>query len=46
MPSHYNTGSKNIFVNATQARADSRNNVVVHGEIRSIESVFKKLFKF
>ena len=38
MPSHYNTGSKNIFVNATQARADSRNNVVVHGEIRSIES--------
>ena len=30
--------SKNIFVNATQARADSRNNVVVHGEIRSIES--------
>ena len=38
MPSSYNTGSKNIFVNATQARADTRNNVVVHGEIRSIES--------
>ena len=38
MPSHYNTGRKNIVVIATQARADSRNNVVVHGEIRSIES--------
>ena len=28
----------NIFVNATQARADSRNNVVIHGEIKTIES--------
>lgn len=28
----------NIFVNATQARANSRNNSVIHAEIRSIES--------
>ena len=28
----------NIFVNATQARANSRNNVVIHGEIKTIES--------
>ena len=28
----------NIFVNATQARANSRNNTVIHGEINAIES--------
>lgn len=28
----------NIFVNATQARKDSRNNSVIHAEVRSIES--------
>lgn len=28
----------NIFVNATQARKDSRNNSVIHGEVRAIES--------
>ena len=30
----------NIFVNATQARANTRNNVVIHGEIKTIESNF------
>jgi|TARA_R110001592_G_scaffold31944_2_gene112223 hypothetical protein len=29
----------NIFVNATQARTNSRNNSVIHGEIRSIENL-------
>ena len=28
----------NIFVNATQARKDSRNNSVIHSEVTSIES--------
>ena len=28
----------NIFVNATQARKDTRNNITVHGEITSLES--------
>ena len=28
----------NIFVNATTARRDSRNNSVIHSEVRSIES--------
>jgi len=28
----------NIFVNATQARLDTRNNTVIHGEVRHIES--------
>ena len=28
----------NIFVNATQARTNTRNNVVIHGEIKTIES--------
>lgn len=28
----------NIFVNATVARRDSRNNSVIHSEVRSIES--------
>lgn len=28
----------NIFINATQARKDTRNNVTVHGEVRAIES--------
>jgi hypothetical protein len=28
----------NIFVNATTARRDSRNNSVIHGEVRSIET--------
>ena len=28
----------NIFVNATQARTNSRNNSVIHGEITSLES--------
>ena len=28
----------NIFTNATVARSDSRNNTVIHGEIRTIES--------
>ena len=32
----------NIFVNATQARANTRNNVVIHGEIKTIESEGKK----
>jgi len=27
-----------IFVNATQARTDSRNNSVIHSEVRAIES--------
>jgi hypothetical protein len=27
----------NIFVNATQARRDTRNNSVIHAEVRSIE---------
>ena len=29
----------NIFINATQARKDTRNNSVIHSEVRSIESV-------
>ena len=29
----------NIFVNATQARKDSRNNSVIHSEVRAIESI-------
>ena len=33
-----NTSSSNLFVNATQARKDSRNNSVIHSEVRSIES--------
>ena len=28
----------NIFVNATQARKDSRNNSVIHAEVRTIEN--------
>lgn len=28
----------NIFVNATQARKDTRNNSAIHGEVRAIES--------
>ena len=28
----------NIFVNATQARTNTRNNVAIHGEIKTIES--------
>lgn len=28
----------NIFVNATQARKDTRNNSVIHSEVRAIES--------
>ena len=28
----------NIFVNASQARKDSRNNSVIHSEVRAIES--------
>lgn len=28
----------NIFVNATQARIDTRNNSAIHSEVRSIES--------
>jgi len=27
-----------VFVNATTARKDTRNNVVIHGEVRAIES--------
>jgi hypothetical protein len=34
----YSGGSNNIFTNATQARKDTRNNVVVHGEITTLES--------
>ena len=33
-----NTSSSNLFVNATQARKDTRNNSVIHSEVRSIES--------
>jgi|TARA_R110001606_G_scaffold396590_1_gene571001 hypothetical protein len=29
----------NIFVNATQARKNTRNNSVIHGEIRAVENV-------
>jgi hypothetical protein len=29
----------NIFVNATQARKDSRNNSVIHSEVRAVESI-------
>jgi hypothetical protein len=29
----------NIFVNATQARINTRNNSIIHAEIRSIENV-------
>ena len=29
----------NIFVNATTARRDTRNNSIIHSEIRSIEAV-------
>jgi len=29
----------NIFVNATQARTNTRNNSVIHGEIRAIENI-------
>lgn len=28
----------NIFVNATQARKDTRNNSVIHSEVRAVES--------
>ena len=28
----------NIFVNATQARKDTRNNSAIHGEVRAIEA--------
>ena len=33
-----NTSSSNLFVNATQARKATRNNSVIHSEVRSIES--------
>ena len=33
-----NSSSTNLFVNATQARKDSRNNSVIHSEVTAIES--------
>tara|TARA_Y100001937_G_scaffold123963_1_gene187836 strand:- start:110 stop:457 length:348 start_codon:yes stop_codon:yes gene_type:complete len=33
-----NSNSTNLFVNATQARKDTRNNSIIHSEVTAIES--------